>query len=91
MKFNYDEANDALFIRFREGKYGVSQEIADGFVVDFDPSGRPIALDIYAKASEFVDLENIRHVLLPVEKKISEPVYHYIADAPLDKPIKKKP
>jgi uncharacterized protein YuzE len=90
MKYMYDATNDSLFIRFREGEYGESEEIYEGFVIDFDKAGRPIALDIYSKASEFVDIEELRRNLPPVEKKISEPAYHIIADAPIGKRLDKK-
>ena len=88
MRYNYDEASDALSIRFREGEYDESEEIYEGFVVDFDKSGRPIGIDIYSNASQFVNIEEMRRNLRPVERKVSERPPSYIADAPLEK---KKP
>ena len=46
MRYDYDEERDTIFIRFREGEYGESEEIYDGFVIDFDKAGRPLGLDI---------------------------------------------
>ena len=86
MKYQYDETSDALFIRFRDGEYDQSEEIYDGFVIDFDKSGRPIGIDIYSKASEFVDIERLKRSLRPVENKTSEgPAPSYLYDAPVDK------
>jgi uncharacterized protein YuzE len=60
MRYDYDEQRDAIFIRFRDGDYGESEEIYDGFVVDFDTSGRPLGLDIYIDASKFVDVAALK-------------------------------
>jgi len=60
MRYDYDEERDTIFIRFREGEYGESEEIYDGFVVDFDTSGRPLGLDIYMDASKFVDVKALK-------------------------------
>jgi uncharacterized protein YuzE len=88
MKYQYDETSDALFIRFRDGEYDESEEIYDGFVIDFDKSGRPIGIDIYSNASQFVDIAQLQRSLRPVEGKPSEVTASYLYDAPLDK---KKP
>ena len=60
MRYDYDEERDTIFIRFREGEYGESEEIYDGFVIDFDKSGRPLGLDIYTDASKFIDIDALR-------------------------------
>jgi len=59
MKYFYDDEHDSLFISLRDGEYDESEEIYDGFVIDFDKSGRPLNIDIYAKASEFVDINRL--------------------------------
>jgi uncharacterized protein YuzE len=65
MKYTYDEEHDALGIYFRDGDYYDSEEIYDGFVIDFDKSGRPLGLDIYYDASKFVDIERLRRNMAP--------------------------
>jgi uncharacterized protein YuzE len=68
MRYQYDEERDAIFIRFREGDYGESEEIYDGFVIDFDTSGRPLGLDIYTDASKFIDVQALKkHVAAGAE------------------------
>lgn len=46
MKITYDSEADALYIRFREGEIEESDEVSEGFIVDYDPVGKPIAIEI---------------------------------------------
>jgi uncharacterized protein YuzE len=48
-----------LAIDFRDGEYYESEEIYDGFVFDFDKSGRPVGIEIYHDASKFVDVDRL--------------------------------
>jgi uncharacterized protein YuzE len=59
MEIIYFKDSDALIINFRDGEYDESEEIFDGFVIDFDKSGRPMGIDIYCDASKFVDIERL--------------------------------
>lgn len=90
MKYIYDEQSDALFIRFREGEYDESEEIYDGFVIDFDKSGRPLGIDIYSEASKFVDISQLERNVRPEEPNRMEREPMYIRDAPVDKKKKKR-
>jgi uncharacterized protein YuzE len=54
MKVSYFEETDSAIFTFRDGAdYDESEEIFEGFVVDFDKSGRPMGLDVYQDASKF--------------------------------------
>jgi|LZCG01.1.fsa_nt_gb uncharacterized protein YuzE len=46
MKIRYDEEANALYIKLREGKYHESDEIRDGFILDYDAEGNIIAIEI---------------------------------------------
>ena len=46
MKINYDEADDAIYIRFSDAKYYQSDEVRDGVILDFDKKGKIIALEV---------------------------------------------
>ena len=46
MRINYDESDDAMYIRFSEAKYYQSDEVREGIILDFDKSGRIIALEV---------------------------------------------
>jgi uncharacterized protein YuzE len=59
MKITYSKDSDALAIDFRDGEYDESEEIFDGFVIDFDKSGRPMGIEIYHDASKFVDIDRL--------------------------------
>ncbi len=85
MRYHYDSEHDALGIDFREGaEYDESEEIFDGFVIDFDTSGRPMAIDIYYDASKFVDIPRLLRDFKPqpdpAPALAREPMY--IRDAP---------
>jgi len=66
MKYFYDDEHDSLFISLRDGEYDESEEIYEGFVVDFDKSGRPLNLDI-SNASKFVDMHRLMQKMAPEE------------------------
>lgn len=59
MKITYDKESDALAIDFRDAEYHESEEIYEGFVIDFDKSGRPMGIEIYYEASKFVDIDRL--------------------------------
>jgi len=46
MKVRYDEEADAIYITLREGVYHESDEVRDGFVLDYDSDGNIIAIEI---------------------------------------------
>ena len=46
MRVRYDEEADALYIKLREGEYHESNEIRDGFILDYDVNGNIIAIEI---------------------------------------------
>jgi uncharacterized protein YuzE len=43
MKISYDPEVDAMNIKFQSGKYSISNEIADGIIVDYTKDGRVIS------------------------------------------------
>jgi uncharacterized protein YuzE len=46
MKIQYDPKGDVLYIELHEGKIEESDEVAQGFIVDYDSSGKPAAIEI---------------------------------------------
>ena len=65
MKLNYYPETDSLYIDLSEAVSAESREIAEGVVLDFDDSGRPVGIDI-AHASKAVDLSRLEADELPV-------------------------
>jgi uncharacterized protein YuzE len=72
MKDYYDDESDSLFISLRDGEYDESEEIYDGFVIDFDKSGRPLNLDI-SDASKFVDIPRLLRSMAPEPYETEQP------------------
>jgi uncharacterized protein YuzE len=63
MRITYDKETDALAIDFCDAEYDESEEIYDGFVVDFDKTGRPMGIEIYYDASKFVDVDRLMRMV----------------------------
>ncbi len=69
MKFHYDEKQNALAIRFSEGEYEESDQIADGVVLDYDKDGRIIGIEFLDASRRFPKqfAEDIKKNKLPIE------------------------
>jgi len=46
MRVRYDEEADALYIRLRKSEYDESDEIQEGFILDYDADGKIIGIEI---------------------------------------------
>ncbi len=46
MKFEYDPAVDALYIRLNEAKIVESEEVQPGIILDFDESGQVAGVEV---------------------------------------------
>ncbi|MFH1337439.1 MAG: DUF2283 domain-containing protein [Nanoarchaeota archaeon] len=46
MKITYDPEADAMDIKFQEGKYEISKEIAEGIIIDMTKEGKIISIEI---------------------------------------------
>jgi len=46
VKIQYDPKADALYIELRDGDIEESDEIAKGFIVDYDADGKPLAIEL---------------------------------------------
>ena len=46
MKVHYDPETDALYVRFAAAAVVESEEVAPGIVLDFDASGRLVAMEV---------------------------------------------
>ncbi|KXA96081.1 hypothetical protein AKJ37_06075 [candidate division MSBL1 archaeon SCGC-AAA259I09] len=61
MKINYDSEINALNIRFQEGNYEKSIEVAGGIIVDYTADKKIMSIEIL-DANEKIPLETIRSV-----------------------------
>lgn len=46
MKFHYDKKEDILAIWFGKGKAFISEEVADGLIIDRDSKGQIVGMEI---------------------------------------------
>lgn len=46
MRFHYDKAVDAFYVRFDERPYASSDEVSPGVIFDYDRSGKIIGIEI---------------------------------------------
>lgn len=46
MKITYDSRADAMNIKFQEGKYEISKEVAEGIIIDYTKAGKVIRIEI---------------------------------------------
>ena len=51
MRVRYDEEADALYIKLQEGGHHESDEIKDGFILDYDIDGNIIGIEILDASS----------------------------------------
>lgn len=70
MDIRYDEEVDALYIQLKKGKYYESDEIKDGFIVDYDKNGRIIGIEILDVSSYMLSKE-IMKVSFEVDKAVN--------------------
>jgi uncharacterized protein YuzE len=70
MKVVYTRENDAMYVTLRTDKrYAESEEVAPGFVLDFDEDGNVLAIEIYDGASEKVDIYVLMTEGLPTDSR----------------------
>ena len=46
MRITYDPHADAMSIKFQEGEYEISKEIAEGIIIDYTKDGKVIRIEI---------------------------------------------
>lgn len=73
MNYSYYAESDSLFIRLRDGEYDESEEIYDGFIIDFDKTGRPLNIEIDHDASKFVDIPRLLRNMAPEPDEPEQP------------------
>lgn len=69
MKIRYDEEVDALYIKLREAEYYESDEIQEGFILDYDAKGNIIAIEIL-EASTHVPLADLSTVNFEINRRL---------------------
>lgn len=65
MKISYDKATDSLYIHLADRPSVDSDEVNEGVVLDFDPNGALVGIDVQ-HASERADINNLSVSKLPL-------------------------
>lgn len=70
MRITYDPRADAMNIKFQEGKYEISKEVAEGIIIDYTKAGKVIQIEIL-DVSKRMPKESIRDITvgMPVKGK----------------------
>lgn len=68
MKITYDPRADAMSIKFQEGKYEVSKEVAEDIIIDYTKKGRVLRIEIL-NISKRVPKESIKDIVIGIPTK----------------------
>ena len=63
MKITYDRKADAMNIKFQDGKYELSKEVAEGITVDSTKAGKMLRIEIL-DASKRMPKKSLREVVV---------------------------
>jgi uncharacterized protein YuzE len=70
MRVRYDEKGDTLYIRLKEAPYYESDEIKEGFIIDYDKNGNVIGIEIL-DASEYLTPDELATVKFDISRVIA--------------------
>lgn len=73
MKITYDPKANAMIIRFQEGKYEISKEIAEGIIIDFTKKGKIISMEIL-NVTERIPIKDIQDITIGMPIKSAKAV-----------------
>lgn len=62
MKSRYDAETDALYVRFADTPVVESEEVRPGLVLDFDASGRIVAVEILDASEHLSTGADLQHL-----------------------------
>ena len=63
MKITYDPRADAMNIKFQEGAYDISKEVAEGIVIDYTKDGKVIRIELL-DVSKRMPKESIKNIVV---------------------------
>jgi len=68
MRITYDPRADAMNIKFQEGKYEISKEVAEGIIIDYTKTGKVIRIEIL-DVSKRMPKESIKEIIVGMPVK----------------------
>ncbi len=73
MQITYDTQADALYIKFREGRFLKNKEVEEGVILDIGEGNVLLGIEILEASSRF-SLEDLSHVNLIIPLNIAQKV-----------------
>jgi len=70
MKVRYDEEANALYIKLQERRYYESDEIQDGFIIDYDVEGNVIGIEIL-DVDKYLTVSDLATVNFEVNRRLT--------------------
>ena len=67
MKISFDKEHDIMRIKFQEGKYEISKEVAEGIVMDMTKDNKIMAIEIL-NASRRISKRNLKEVAMQISE-----------------------
>ena len=62
VSFEYDPSCNALYIRIKKGKVAESEPLSDNLIVDIDPEGEILGVELLAEKIDVSRFRNIEFV-----------------------------
>ena len=70
MKVRYDEEANALYIKLQEKDYYESDEIQDGFILDYDAEGKIIGIEIL-DVDKYLAISDLATVNFEINRRLT--------------------
>ena len=70
MKIRYDEEANALYIKLQDSRYYESDEIQDGFILDYDAEGNIIGIEIL-DVDKYLSVSDLATVNFEINRRLS--------------------
>ncbi len=71
MKILYDPKADAMTIVFQEGKYDISEEVAEGIIVDYAKNRKILSIEILDVSSR-MPKESVKDIPIGIVKRMAK-------------------
>ena len=68
MRITYDSKADAMNIKFQEGKYEISKEVAEGIIIDYTKKGKVMRIEIL-DVSKRMPKESVKNIIVGMPVK----------------------
>ncbi|MBI2154051.1 MAG: DUF2283 domain-containing protein [Candidatus Rokubacteria bacterium] len=71
MRISYDKDADAMYIKLADGEFGKNREVHEGIILDVDPDGRLLGIEILDVSTRY-PLETIARLDIEMPLMVKE-------------------